>query len=62
MKKNNGVFFPKKNSTVLAIKLNWLLEKDFVRKVIGANARKTIEKYYDWQNTVDKIKLILEGF
>lgn len=60
--KENGLFFPKKNDTILALKLSWLLDNEYVRKVLGANARKTIERDYNCEKTINKIKFILEGF
>ena len=53
--KVNGMFFPKKNYSVLASKLQWLLEEDEIRRKIGKEARKTIERRYSWNRTVKKI-------
>jgi len=54
--KENGMFFPKQNPTVLALKLKWLLKNEKIRSKIGEQARETIVKYFPWEQTAQKIK------
>lgn len=51
----NGLFFPKKNSYVLRIKLEKILENPYLAKTLGANARQTIINKYSWEKTVEDI-------
>lgn len=57
----NGYFFPKRDSYALARKLEKLLAKERLRNKMGINARKTVETYFSWDKTANKIKKILEG-
>ena len=58
--KYNGMFFPFHNSLVLSMKLEMLLENKELRQELGRNARKTIQERFNWDKTVDAIKVILE--
>jgi len=60
--RENGLFFPKKNSTVLKLKLDWLLRNSFLRYRIGKRARKTVEEAFPWDKTVKDIEIVLEQF
>ncbi|MFH1316803.1 MAG: glycosyltransferase [Candidatus Woesearchaeota archaeon] len=60
--RENGVFFPKKNVTVLTLKLEWLMKKEYVRTILGKNARETIIGELNWSKTVSNIKEVLGGF
>ena len=60
--KENGVFFSKKNSLLLSLKLEWLLREDFVRQSLGLNARETVENVFRLELTRKKIKRIFESF
>lgn len=57
--KHNGMLFPFKNSLVLSMKIEMLLENDELRAKLGENARATIEQRFQWENTREKIKNIL---
>jgi len=59
VEKENGLFFPFKNSTVLALKISWLLKENYVRKKLGENARKLIEQKFNIEKTIKKIIEIL---
>lgn len=48
----NGLFFPRKNAVVLAEKIQKLIDEPDLRKKMGNNARKVIEKHYGWDSTV----------
>ncbi len=60
--KENGVFFSKKNSLLLSLKIEWLLKEEYVRKVMGLNARETVQNIFQIDKTQKKIKRILESF
>lgn len=60
--KRNGLFFPKKNSTVLRLKLNWLLKNPQHIQTLAHRARRTVEKRFDWEKTVKDMEYILEQF
>jgi glycosyltransferase involved in cell wall biosynthesis len=56
----NGMLFPFKNSLILSLKLNMLLEDKKLRERLGRNARKTVEQQFHWKDTAKEIKEILE--
>jgi glycosyltransferase involved in cell wall biosynthesis len=60
--KENGMIFPFGNSMRLAIKLGYLIENEELRKKLGKNARKTIEREFNWDKTADKIINVLKKF
>jgi glycosyltransferase involved in cell wall biosynthesis len=60
--KENGLFFPMKNSFVLMLKLEYLLNNERIRNKLGMNARKTIVERYTWDKTVEKINKVLSGY
>ncbi len=60
--KKNGLFFPKKNSTVLRLKLDALLKHPTHIKVLGQRARRTAERTFNWDRTVKDIELLIEQF
>lgn len=60
--KENGLFFPMKNSFVLGLKLEHLLNNERIRNRLGENARKTIAERFTWDKTVEKIKRVLSGY
>ena len=46
--RRNGLFFPKKNSTVLRLKLEWLLKHPKHIGTLGRRARRKVENIFDW--------------
>jgi glycosyltransferase involved in cell wall biosynthesis len=60
--KKNGMFFPFKNSLVLSMKLEMLLENDILRETLGKNARATIMSRFRWKHTIEKISEILRRY
>jgi len=60
--KENGMLFPFKNSLILSMKMNQLIENEALRKKLGANARETIEKNFTWSYTIGRIKEILARY
>jgi glycosyltransferase involved in cell wall biosynthesis len=55
----NGVFFPKRNSGILARKLNGLIKSESLRQKLGSNARKTVIQKFNWDRTVKGIESAL---
>lgn len=60
--KKNGMFFPFKNSLVLSMKLEMLLENDILRETLGKNARNTIIEKFRWKYTIENISEILRKY
>ena len=58
----NGIFFPKRNSGILARKLNDLIKSESLRQKLGSNARKTVVKQFNWDRTVKGIESALAKF
>lgn len=52
----NGLFFPFQNSTVLAMKIELLLQNPLLCEMLGKNARKTMAEKFSWKTTVEEIK------
>lgn len=48
----NGMFFPKKNTGILAKKISLLLENQKTREDLGESARKTVVEKFNWKKTV----------
>jgi L-malate glycosyltransferase len=59
VKDHNGLFFPRNKSTVLALKLQKLIDNKELREKLGKNARKTIAYSFSWERSINKIKRIL---
>ncbi|PIN77655.1 hypothetical protein COV15_01590 [Candidatus Woesearchaeota archaeon CG10_big_fil_rev_8_21_14_0_10_34_12] len=57
--KYNGMMFPFRNSLVLSLKLNMLLENNKLRERLVKNARKTVEESFRWEDTAKNIKMVL---
>ena len=60
--KENGLLFSRKNDTLLALKIEWLLKEEFVRSTIGLNARETVDKIFNLDSSKKAIKRIFESF
>ena len=58
----NGMLFPFKNSLVLSLKINLLLENEKLREKIAKNGRKTVEEKFQWIKTAEKIKKLLKEY
>ena len=52
----NGLFFPKKNSFVLAKKIMYLANRSSERKILGKQARKTILSKFQWETTAKELE------
>ena len=52
----NGIFFPKNNSRILALKIEKLLDDEILQKKLGRNARKTVIYTFSWERSINKIK------
>ncbi|MBU1111248.1 MAG: glycosyltransferase family 4 protein, partial [Nanoarchaeota archaeon] len=59
VKDHNGEFFARRNSGMLSLKLERLLNDDELRKKLGANARKTVAYSLSWERSINKITKIL---
>lgn len=59
--KVNGMTFPIRNPTVLAVKLKQLLKDDRLRRRLGRNARKIVEKQFNLEDTKKEILKILKN-
>jgi glycosyltransferase involved in cell wall biosynthesis len=58
----NGMFFPKHNTTVLKKKLHWLLQhKEFISE-FGKHARISVVKHFSWAQTAEGIEKMLAQF
>ncbi len=57
----NGMFFPKGNADALAKKIKILLGNEKMRKEMGAEARKTVEKDFRWADTAKAIIRVLDA-
>ncbi len=55
----NGLFFPKNNSTMLALKLEKLRGDKKLGERLGNQARKTIAAAFSWERSINKIKRLL---
>ena len=56
----NGFTFNKKDNYTLSKKLEVLIRDEKLRNVLGKNARNTIREKYQWNDTVKKIKDIIQ--
>ncbi|HLD73060.1 MAG TPA: glycosyltransferase [Candidatus Nanoarchaeia archaeon] len=59
-KDQNGLFFPRNSSTLLAIKIEKLLKEPKLREQLGQNARKTVAYSFSWERSINKIRRILD--
>ena len=59
--RENGMFFPFKNSLRLSMKLKLLIKDKDYREWMGRRARKTIEEKFQWKITIDNIKKQLDS-
>ncbi|MFT4303451.1 MAG: glycosyltransferase family 4 protein [Candidatus Woesearchaeota archaeon] len=53
--KENGLFFPKSNETLLSLRINYLKNNNLKSKNIAKNARKTVLKEFSWEITKKKL-------
>ncbi len=59
IKNHNGIFFPRRSSTTLAVKIERLLANKPLREKLGLHARKTVAYSFSWERSINKIKKIL---
>ncbi|MBI3033120.1 glycosyltransferase family 4 protein [Candidatus Woesearchaeota archaeon] len=60
--KENGMFFPFRNSLVLAMKLEMLINNPKLREALGRNGRRAVERYFSWEKTANGIMKVLQQF
>ncbi len=59
VKNYNGVFFPRNNAAVLALKIEKLMANKRTRELLGRNARKTVAYSFSWERSINKIQRML---
>jgi len=59
VRNHNGIFFPRNSDSLLAIKIEKLMENQELRKKLGQNARKTIAYSFSWERSINRIKRLL---
>jgi glycosyltransferase involved in cell wall biosynthesis len=59
--KENGMLFPKGNSTILKLKIQQLIKDDLKRNYIAKSGRKTIETKFNFEISAKKIKKIFKS-
>lgn len=55
----NGLFFPRNNPVMLAIKIERLIKDQHLRESLGFNARKTVAYSFSWERSINKIRRLL---
>ena len=60
IRKYNGMFFPRNSPSILAAKIDQLLQDKELRRHLGHNARKTITYSFSWERSISKITRILQ--
>lgn len=53
----NGIFFPKKDSHILAKKIEYLANRPHFRSILGKQARKTVTEQFNWDRTGEQLEL-----
>jgi glycosyltransferase involved in cell wall biosynthesis len=56
----NGLIFPRGDVTALADKIEMLIEDPKMRELFGGKARQTVKEKYRWEETVSRMKRVLE--
>jgi glycosyltransferase involved in cell wall biosynthesis len=59
IKDYNGLFFPRANPTLLALKIDKLRKDYELREKLSSNARKTTAYSFSWERSINKIKKII---
>jgi 1,2-diacylglycerol 3-alpha-glucosyltransferase len=59
VREHNGLFFPRSNPTLLALKIEKLVRDPDLIKKLSRNARKTITYSFSWERSINKIKRLL---
>lgn len=62
IKNHNGVFVPRNNPTILAMKIKSLLGDSSLRGQLGQNARRTVAYSFSWERSINRIKRILTEY
>lgn len=55
----NGLFFPRNNPAMLAMKIERLINDQKLRQDLGLNARKTVAYSFSWERSINKIRRML---
>jgi glycosyltransferase involved in cell wall biosynthesis len=59
VKDYNGVFFPKANPTLLALKIEKLSRNIEIKEKLARNARRTVAYSFSWERSINKIRRVL---
>ncbi|MBS3124302.1 glycosyltransferase [Candidatus Woesearchaeota archaeon] len=57
---HNGQFFPKRNSSILSMKMYHLLSDKISCQKLGENARRTAAYTFSWEKSIQRIKRVLK--
>ena len=57
----NGLFFKERNSYDLAKQIMFLMKQEVLKRSISLEARKTVEKEFDWDKTAKEIEETIDG-
>lgn len=55
----NGLFFPRSNATMLALKIEKLMKNHSLREKLSQQARKTMAYSFSWERSINRIKRII---
>lgn len=55
----NGLFFPRNNPAMLAVKIERLIKDQQLRETLGFNARKTVAYSFSWDRSINKIRRLI---
>ena len=61
IKNYNGIFFPRNDAKMLAMKISKLLDHEETRTKLGKNARKTVAYSFSWERSINRIKRLLKN-
>ena len=56
----NGEFFPRENSSMLAVKLEKFLREPLYAKQLGYNARRKVAYSFSWERSINRISRVLK--
>ncbi|MBU0459342.1 MAG: glycosyltransferase [Nanoarchaeota archaeon] len=59
VKDHNGIFFPRNSATMLALKIEKVINEPEFKEKLGRNARKTVAYSFSWERSINKIKRLL---
>lgn len=60
VRNHNGIFFPRNNEEILAVKMESLLRDKTFQRYLGENARKTAVYSFSWEQSIQRITRLLK--